>query len=349
MPLIYAQIVAEKAILRRLVEAGTRIVQLGYGGSEGSVGGGEVDEIVDRAQAEIYDVTERRTSEDYVVLEELLQPTMDEIDAIAQQGGRAAGVPTGFADLDNLTNGLHPGQMIIVAARPGIGKALALDTPLITPTGWTTMEAVSVGDELIGADGRPTRVIAVTDVLLDRPCFQVEFSDGQVIVADAEHQWLTWDAAARRVLDGASSGARGWPAGGRWTGAESVPRCRTTAELAAGLYDGAELNHSVPTCSPIQTEQVDLPTEPLGSRLPPGRGRSRRHRSGGLRAARPGMGDEGVRPARLPGRRRFGARGVRRTRCAGELAASWACTAVGRCPRPTAAAPSSSAPHSCRD
>jgi replicative DNA helicase len=120
--------VAEKAILRRLVEAGTRIVQLGYGGNEGDVGGGEVDEIVDRAQAEIYEVTERRTSEDYVILEELLQPTMDEIDAIAMAGGRAAGVPTGFADLDNLTNGLHPGQMIIVAARPGIGKStLALD------------------------------------------------------------------------------------------------------------------------------------------------------------------------------------------------------------------------------
>ena len=47
---------------------------------------------------------------------------MDEIDAIAMAGGRAAGVPTGFADLDNLTNGLHPGQMIIVAARPGIGS-----------------------------------------------------------------------------------------------------------------------------------------------------------------------------------------------------------------------------------
>jgi DnaB-like helicase C terminal domain len=99
--------------------------------NEGDVGGGEVDEIVDRAQAEIYQVTERRTSEDYVVLEELLQPAMDEIDAIAMAGGQAAGVPTGFADLDNLTNGLHPGQMIIVAAhtrRPGIGKStLALD------------------------------------------------------------------------------------------------------------------------------------------------------------------------------------------------------------------------------
>ena len=124
----YAQIVGEKAVLRRLVEAGTRIVQLGYGGNAGELGGGEVDEIVDRAQAAIYEVTERRTSEDYVILEELLQPTMDEMDAIASRGGMSAGVPTGFADLDALTNGLHGGQLVIVAARPAIGKStLGLD------------------------------------------------------------------------------------------------------------------------------------------------------------------------------------------------------------------------------
>ncbi|MGH3880055.1 MAG: replicative DNA helicase [Actinophytocola sp.] len=120
----YAEIVAEKAILRRLVEAGTRIVQLGYAGAEGA----DVNEVVDRAQSSIYEVTERRMSEDYVALEELLQPTMDEIDAIASRGGSSLGVPTGFEDLDAVTNGLHPGQMIIVAARPGIGKStLGLD------------------------------------------------------------------------------------------------------------------------------------------------------------------------------------------------------------------------------
>jgi replicative DNA helicase len=120
----YAEIVAEKAILRRLVEAGTRIVQLGYQGAEGA----DVNEVVDRAQSSIYEVTERRTSEDYVSLEELLQPTMDEIDAIASRGGSSLGVPTGFVDLDEVTNGLHPGQMIIVAARPGVGKStLGLD------------------------------------------------------------------------------------------------------------------------------------------------------------------------------------------------------------------------------
>src|SRR5207302_2271931 len=130
-------------------------------------------------------------SEDYVALEELLQPTMDEIDAIASRGGSAQGVPTGFMDLDEVTNGLHPGQMIIVAARPGVGKALALDTPLPTPTGWTTMGQVSPGDQLIGADGRPTTVVAATETMHARPCYEVEFSDGSVIVADAQHQWLT--------------------------------------------------------------------------------------------------------------------------------------------------------------
>jgi replicative DNA helicase len=120
----YAEIVAEKAILRRLVEAGTRIVQLGYAGADGA----DVNEVVDRAQSSIYEVTERRMSEDYVALEELLQPTMDEIDAIASRGGSALGVPTGFVDLDEVTNGLHSGQMIIIAARPGIGKStLGLD------------------------------------------------------------------------------------------------------------------------------------------------------------------------------------------------------------------------------
>ncbi len=149
-------------------------------------------EVVDRAQAEIYDVTDRRTSEDFVPLEQLLQPTMDEIDAIASQGGIARGVPTGFVELDEVTNGLHPGQMIVVAARPGVGKALALDTPLPTPDG-LDHDGRGRGrrSSCIGADGSPTRVVAATEVMLGRPCYEVEFSDGTVIVADEEHQWPT--------------------------------------------------------------------------------------------------------------------------------------------------------------
>ncbi|SDI58485.1 replicative DNA helicase [Actinokineospora alba] len=239
----YAEIVAEKAILRRLVEAGTRIVQLGYQGAEGA----DVTEIVDRAQASIYEVTERSMSEDYVALEELLQPTMDEIDAIASRGGNSLGIPTGFADLDEVTNGLHPGQMIIVAARPGVGKALALDTPLPTPTGWTTMGEVKVGDELIDADGKATRVVGATDVMVGRPCFEVEFSDGTVIVADAEHEWLTSTRASRRAAAGPSSAIR------------------TTAELAASVRcetSDRRANHAVALTAPLSLAEADLPVPP---------------------------------------------------------------------------------------
>ena len=123
----YAEIVAERSILRRLVEAGTRIVQMGYGAAGGEGMAGTVDDVVDRAQAEIYEVTERRTSEDYVRIEDLLQSTMDELERIQVNDGHG-GVPTGFEQLDEMLHGLHPGQMIVVAGRPGSGKStLAMD------------------------------------------------------------------------------------------------------------------------------------------------------------------------------------------------------------------------------
>lgn len=118
----YASIVAERALLRRLVEAGTRITQMGYAAE------GEVLDLVNNAQAEIYAVTGSTETEDYVPLTEAVTVAIDEIEAATHTDGSMTGVPTGFADLDDLTNGLHPGQMIIVAARPALGKStLALD------------------------------------------------------------------------------------------------------------------------------------------------------------------------------------------------------------------------------
>ncbi|WP_422631947.1 replicative DNA helicase [Pseudokineococcus basanitobsidens] len=236
----YAEIVRERAVLRRLVEAGTRIVQLGY-----ASGGGDVDAIVDSAQAEVYQVTERRSSEDYLPIADIIEGTIDEIEASSHRGEGMVGVPTGFADLDQLTNGLHAGQMVVIAARPAIGKALALDTPLPTPSGWTTMGEVAVGDELVAADGTPTRVVAATDVMADRPCYEVVFDDGTTVVADAQHQWLTDTRASRR---GPAEAA-----------------VRTTEEIAATVRcrtADRRLNHSVSTTAPLQLPTSELPLPP---------------------------------------------------------------------------------------
>lgn len=119
----YGRIVRERAVLRRLVDAGTRIVQLGYASD-----GGDIEDLVNAAQAEVYSASEGRSGDDYQPLSELINPTMDEISAAGQRDGELTGVPTGFTDLDDLTHGLHPGQMIVVAARPAIGKStMALD------------------------------------------------------------------------------------------------------------------------------------------------------------------------------------------------------------------------------
>ncbi|WP_207455316.1 replicative DNA helicase [Herbiconiux sp. SYSU D00978] len=118
----YASIVAEKAVLRRLVEAGTRIAQMGYASE------GEVTDLVNSAQAEVYSVMSESESEDYVPLSDAVHTALDEMEAAAHRGDGLTGVPTGFADLDQLTNGFHGGQMIVVAARPAMGKStLALD------------------------------------------------------------------------------------------------------------------------------------------------------------------------------------------------------------------------------
>ncbi len=214
----YAKIVHEQSVLRKLVEVGTRITQRGY-----AADGADADAILDWAEAEVLSIAEKRAGEDYLPLSEIMPGTLDEIEAIGSRGGQMVGVPTGFQDLDALTNGLHPGQMVIIAARPAVGKALELGTPLPTPTGWTTMGEVAVGDYLLGADGKPTKVVAATDVMRGRLCYEVEFSDGEVIVADAEHQWRTSTFMPKRLA------------------------VRTTREIATSLHCGAndEPNHAI--------------------------------------------------------------------------------------------------------
>jgi DNA segregation ATPase FtsK/SpoIIIE-like protein len=100
---------------------------------------------------------------------------------------------------------------MLIAGATGAGKALSLDTPIPTPHGWTTMAEVQVGDKVFDELGRPCTVIAATPVMHGRPCHEVEFSDGTVIVADAEHLWQTSTVAGRQQRSRPPRGVPCWP------------------------------------------------------------------------------------------------------------------------------------------
>jgi replicative DNA helicase len=116
----YARIVKDRAILRAVIQAGTRVVQLGYGTASGQ--DRDIDDLVDLAQQIVYDLTSHEASTGYEHIADLLQPTVDDIESSAD---KPMGIPTGFKDLDALLTGLRGGQLIIVAGRPGAGKSTA--------------------------------------------------------------------------------------------------------------------------------------------------------------------------------------------------------------------------------
>ncbi len=119
----YAKIVKDKFMLRELIKACNRIIQLSY-----STDGEEVSNIVNRAQSEIYALSLNDKKEDCEKLDNVLESTIRKIEDNSKNNDSMLGVPTGFIDLDKLTGGLQGGQMIIVAARPGVGKStLGLD------------------------------------------------------------------------------------------------------------------------------------------------------------------------------------------------------------------------------
>lgn len=119
----YAKVVVEKSLLRQLISAGESVATLGYEGT----GDDSIDYLIDKAQQQVLNITKDQKTSDYLSLREVLERTSDKIDELASEDQKV-GIQTGFIELDELTTGLQPGQMIIIAARPGVGKStLALD------------------------------------------------------------------------------------------------------------------------------------------------------------------------------------------------------------------------------
>lgn len=169
--------------------------------------------------------------------------------------------PTPWPDLNQIIGGWKPGGLYVIAARPGVGKALALDTPIPTPTGWTTMGDIKAGDKVLGLDGKPTTVTFATDVMHDHACYNVTFSDGETIVADADHRWITETRASRKATGDAKKYAHTSPYARKQR--KHYPSVITTKEIAATIHtkDG-RANHSLPDITPLQLPKANLPIDP---------------------------------------------------------------------------------------
>ncbi len=112
----YSRIVSEKALLRRLIKAGGEISEEGYEGRS------PADVILDHAEKKIYDIVTDRRSEDFIPIRELISDSVSAIEEASKKKSRITGIPTGFIDFDNITAGLQNSDLILIAARPSMGK-----------------------------------------------------------------------------------------------------------------------------------------------------------------------------------------------------------------------------------
>ena len=161
---------------------------------------------------------------------------------------------------------IRRGDFCVVTGIPGHGKALSLDTPIATPSGWTTMGRIAVGDEVFDECGRPCRVVAATPVMLGRPCFKLQFSGGAELVADAEHQWLTVSEPARRSVQMARKKRAGreetMPRGTDQRHKMTRPGIVTTAQIATSLTSQGKWNHQVDNAQALELPAARLPIPP---------------------------------------------------------------------------------------
>jgi replicative DNA helicase len=182
---LYAEIVRERAIMRHLARVGEQIADIAY-----APAGREARQLLDEAEKLVFDIAEmgRKGGQNFQSMSSLLAEVMERLDELAKNPSSVTGVSTGFKDLDELTSGFHPGDLIIVAGRPSMGKAQPLDAKVKTRHAWKRMAELQVGDALASTDGTPSQVTGIFPQG-QRQVYAVNFSDGRRTECCDEHLW----------------------------------------------------------------------------------------------------------------------------------------------------------------
>ena len=188
----YARIVERTALLRKLIEAGSRIAALGYDESQ------DLEVTLDRAESALFEVSQRRSTQDFVPISQVIEAYYEQINYLQEHRGDVVGVPTAFRDLDQITGGLQRSDLIILAARPSVGKCLAwwslIDDPVtgerLTIEQWVRQRRRTVW----GMDATGTLRRMPIGEWVDsgeQPCMRVRTRSGRVVDVTPQHPFLT--------------------------------------------------------------------------------------------------------------------------------------------------------------
>lgn len=149
----YIKIVEDKAILRRLIDEATAIITNSYNTSN------NISEVIEEAEKKIFDVSKSLRSTEFKSIQDVLYKTQADLEKLAANKGDITGIPTGYYELDKLTSGFHPHELIIIAARPGMGKtAIALN--FVTNIAINSKKTVALFNMEMGAEQLATRMLS---------------------------------------------------------------------------------------------------------------------------------------------------------------------------------------------
>jgi replicative DNA helicase len=176
-----AMIIKDKYILRSLIDISDKIRSKAFEEND------RIENILDYAQKVVYELSESKIDKQFTPIHEILQTSVERITDPAKNGVAAA-TPTGLVDLDSLLGGFHNSDLVILAARPSMGKAQPLDAKVRTLEGWSTIGNINIGDRLASVDGKESVVLGKYPQGI-KDIYEVTLSDGRSTLCCGEHLW----------------------------------------------------------------------------------------------------------------------------------------------------------------
>ncbi len=176
------KIIKEKHALRTIIRVGDQLKSAALRDDT------QPNDILDSAQKTLFNLSLENIEKNFVPISEVLDETFERIQNLSESDDEHRGVPTGFYDLDKVLGGLHQSDLIILAARPSMGKAQPISTPVKTNIGWTKIQDLQIGDQLASQDGKSSQVLGIFPQG-EKSVFQISFADGRSTRACKEHLW----------------------------------------------------------------------------------------------------------------------------------------------------------------